>query len=446
MRRLLVLAAFLLAALGAAAPAVAAESTATGTGGAASSVDALATGTALAVAARRRQRRRRGGRGRGRPRRRRAVLVRASAAAASWSSTHEGRQGHDDRQPRDRAGRHVADLVLRRTGKPLAFADARAQRAVGRRARHGPRVGAGAARLRHLVARRALQPGIARRAGRLPGRRDVRRADRRTTRRRSRDVPSTAAIYLDPDGTPRDVGSTLRNPDLAGTYEAHRASTARTRFYRGPIAQAIVDAVRPPAASTTDRHAPGGVPARRHDDRRPRATTRRSSATPTHVELPRPRRLRHGPAVQRRLDRRRGAEHPRAATDLGGRDRATGAAPATWRRPRSPTPTAAPTSATRLTSTCPLDGLLSTGLRGQAARADRADARRAGPSRRATRCPTTAAPAAGRRADRAARRETTHLTVADRQGQRRLLHVHDRADRRQRDRRARAADSCSTTS
>ena len=33
------------------------------------------------------------------------------------------------------------------------------------------------------------------------------------------DVPSTAAIYLDPDGTPRDVGSTLRNPDLAKTYE-----------------------------------------------------------------------------------------------------------------------------------------------------------------------------------------------------------------------------------
>ena len=33
------------------------------------------------------------------------------------------------------------------------------------------------------------------------------------------DVPSTAAIYLDPDGTPRDVGTTLRNPDLARTYE-----------------------------------------------------------------------------------------------------------------------------------------------------------------------------------------------------------------------------------
>src|SRR6202007_1059122 len=33
------------------------------------------------------------------------------------------------------------------------------------------------------------------------------------------DVPSTAAIYLDPDDTPRDVGSTIKNPDLASTYE-----------------------------------------------------------------------------------------------------------------------------------------------------------------------------------------------------------------------------------
>ena len=32
------------------------------------------------------------------------------------------------------------------------------------------------------------------------------------------DIPSTAAIYLDPDGTPRDVGTTLQNPDLARTY------------------------------------------------------------------------------------------------------------------------------------------------------------------------------------------------------------------------------------
>ena len=47
------------------------------------------------------------------------------------------------------------------------------------------------------------------------------------------DIPSTAAIYLDPDGTPRDVGSTLRNPDLARTYELIARFGERV-FYTGP--------------------------------------------------------------------------------------------------------------------------------------------------------------------------------------------------------------------
>src|SRR5712691_756773 len=33
------------------------------------------------------------------------------------------------------------------------------------------------------------------------------------------DIPATAALYLDPDGTPHDVGTVLHNPDLAKTYE-----------------------------------------------------------------------------------------------------------------------------------------------------------------------------------------------------------------------------------
>ena len=33
------------------------------------------------------------------------------------------------------------------------------------------------------------------------------------------DIPTTAALYLDPDGTPHDVGTRFRNPDLAHTYE-----------------------------------------------------------------------------------------------------------------------------------------------------------------------------------------------------------------------------------
>jgi gamma-glutamyltranspeptidase/glutathione hydrolase len=67
------------------------------------------------------------------------------------------------------------------------------------------------------------------------------------------DVPSTAALYLDPDGTPRDVGRRLRNPDLARTYRliAERGPRA---FYEGRIADAIVRAVRRPPVSPTADH------------------------------------------------------------------------------------------------------------------------------------------------------------------------------------------------
>src|SRR5688572_27463242 len=63
------------------------------------------------------------------------------------------------------------------------------------------------------------------------------------------DVPSTAAIYLDPDGTPRNLGSTLRNPDLAKTYELIARSGPRA-FYKGPVARAMARAAqRPPIAA-----------------------------------------------------------------------------------------------------------------------------------------------------------------------------------------------------
>ncbi len=67
------------------------------------------------------------------------------------------------------------------------------------------------------------------------------------------DVPATAALFLDPDGTPRDVGTTFRNPDLARTYEllARRGSES---FYRGPLAEAIVQTVRQPPVSPSANH------------------------------------------------------------------------------------------------------------------------------------------------------------------------------------------------
>ena len=66
------------------------------------------------------------------------------------------------------------------------------------------------------------------------------------------DIPATAEIYLDPDGTPRDVGTTLRNPDLARTYELIARKGVRA-FYTGRLARAIANAAQdPPVAPDAD--------------------------------------------------------------------------------------------------------------------------------------------------------------------------------------------------
>jgi gamma-glutamyltranspeptidase/glutathione hydrolase len=67
------------------------------------------------------------------------------------------------------------------------------------------------------------------------------------------DVPASAALFLDADGTPRDIGTVFTNPALAKTYDriAHLGAKG---FYRGAIADALVDAVRHPAVSPTANH------------------------------------------------------------------------------------------------------------------------------------------------------------------------------------------------
>ena len=92
------------------------------------------------------------------------------------------------------------------------------------------------------------------------------------------DVPSTAEIYLDSDGTPRDVGTVLRNPDLARTYE--RIARLGTKgFYRGAVADAMVEAVQDPPTAASANHTwrPGLMTMR--DVRRYAAIERE----PTHV-------------------------------------------------------------------------------------------------------------------------------------------------------------------
>src|SRR3954470_9007207 len=56
------------------------------------------------------------------------------------------------------------------------------------------------------------------------------------------DIPSTAALYLDPDGTPKDVGTTITNPDMARTYRIMGREGTRAGFYRGPVAEAMAAA------------------------------------------------------------------------------------------------------------------------------------------------------------------------------------------------------------
>ena len=73
------------------------------------------------------------------------------------------------------------------------------------------------------------------------------------------DFPATAALYLDPDGSPRDVGTVIRNPDLARTY-ALIARKGPDALYSGPLAQAIVDTVKhPPLRPGSTRSARPGV-------------------------------------------------------------------------------------------------------------------------------------------------------------------------------------------
>jgi gamma-glutamyltranspeptidase / glutathione hydrolase len=91
------------------------------------------------------------------------------------------------------------------------------------------------------------------------------------------DIPSTAAIYLDPDGTPRDVGTMLQNPDLARTYRL-LAREGVDAFYKGELASAMAEASQhpPKAADANNAWRPGLMTT--GDLRRYRAIERR----PTH--------------------------------------------------------------------------------------------------------------------------------------------------------------------
>ena len=68
------------------------------------------------------------------------------------------------------------------------------------------------------------------------------------------DIPATAELYLDDDGTARDVGDTLVNRDLARTYRLIADRGARG-FYRGELARAMADAAQDPPTAPNANHA-----------------------------------------------------------------------------------------------------------------------------------------------------------------------------------------------
>jgi gamma-glutamyltranspeptidase / glutathione hydrolase len=67
------------------------------------------------------------------------------------------------------------------------------------------------------------------------------------------DIPASAALFLDPDGTPRDAGTVFTNPALAKTYE-RIAHLGEKGFYRGAVADALVQTVRHPVVSASANH------------------------------------------------------------------------------------------------------------------------------------------------------------------------------------------------
>ena len=253
-------------------------------------------------------------------------------------------------------------------------------------------------------------------------------------RRRShdrRDLPG-------PDGTPRDVGTRLRNRDMARAYE-RIARRGPAGFYGGPIADAMVAAAQdPPIAADADHVWRPGLMTER-GPRRLRgalAASRPGSATAA--------------STSGGWARRRAAARPwaRRSTSSRATSRSAPTAPrpsTASSRPRAiRSPTAAPTSPTRPSSTSRWEACSPTRSRPSGARSS--PIRRPMPARSSRAIRPTTKVLRGRPSVDTEGKSTTHLTVADRRGHGRLLHLHDRVDGRQRRSSSLAGASCSTTS
>ncbi len=163
------------------------------------------------------------------------------------------------------------------------------------------------------------------------------------------DVPASAKLFLDPDGTVRDVGTVFINPELAATYEriAHLGSKG---FYRGAVADAIVNTVQQPVISPAANHTwrPGLMTMQ--DLHRYVAPER----APTHVTYRGVDVYSMGPPSSGGSTVGEALNIPRATRSR--RCRASTLCTTSSRRRATPSPTATPTSRIRSTTTSRLQG------------------------------------------------------------------------------------------
>ena len=337
----------------------------------------------------------------------------------------QDRRGQHDRRPRDRPGRHHARRVHRpRDGQAVpVHAAARVVRRRGRRARHGRHLGRGARALRHPVALAACSRRRSCWRARDSPVDETFRNQTLDNAARFAAFPDTAKLFL-PGGDAPKVGTTLPQP-RPGPHPRRDRGDGTERVLRGPLA------ARDRRRRAEPAQGPGVDAARprRHDDgRRPRRLPRHASRTPTHVALPRPRRLRHGAVVVGGTSVGE-ALNILETYDLVGGERAAAACTSTSRRRPARSPTAPRTWATRPSSTCrPRRCSARTSPTPASARSTPTAASLAGAGRqRSTR---RAAPPSPRRQARH-REHLDDAPLGRRQvGQRRGLHAHDRADRR----------------
>ena len=216
---------------------------------------------------------------------------------------------------------------------------------------------------------RLLQPAITRRRAAASS------STRPSTTRPSRTAPrldaftSSRALFLTRTARRRPSAATSATRDLAQTYRLIAHDGPRALLRRADRRGARRHGRQHPPLAP-DSQLGFTVPPGRDDARPTSANYTAPLRAPDARDLPRARRLRDGPALERRLDRRRGAQHPRGLRHVDGptaRSRCT----ATSRRRGSRSPTATAGSATPTTSTCRSRGLLSNGLRRRAPLPDR---------------------------------------------------------------------------